>query len=236
MEKNIKGFQKRHTPWNKGKKCPKISKGLKKGYKKGRDVWNKGLTKKMDKRLSQPWLGKKNPDHSKRMKGENNPAKRLEVRKKISRGVRKVREQTVKKMVATRRKNDSYIFSKEQKEKMRKSHLERIKRLGYTHTPEAIRKQRISLIKHIKEFRGNVRPNIGKHEKQLLDEFELSNNLKLIRQFYIKDLGYFIDGYYKELNLVVEIDEKPKIKERDIKREKEIKEELDCEFIRIKDY
>ena len=77
-------FQKGHTPWNKGKKCPKISEGIKEGYKKGRIVWNKGLTKETDKRIAQPWLGRKRPDRSLAMKGEKNIAKRPEVRERIS--------------------------------------------------------------------------------------------------------------------------------------------------------
>jgi len=77
-------------------------------------------------------------------------------------------------------------------------------------------------------------PQIGRHEIQLLDEFELSNNIKLIRQYPI--VGYYVDGYCEELNIVVEIDERPKINERDKRREKEIIKELKCKLIRVIDY
>lgn len=103
---------------------------------------------------------------------------------------------------------------------------------GKTHTDEFKKEQRERA--QIRMIKNQQFPNIGKNEKQLLDEFEKSNNLKLKRQYPIK--GYFVDGYCKKLNLVVEIDEKPKINERDIRREKEIVNKLNCNVIRIIDY
>ncbi|MEZ8691132.1 AbaSI family restriction endonuclease, partial [Vibrio splendidus] len=46
---------------------------------------------------------------------------------------------------------------------------------------------------------------------------------------------YLLDGYFPELNLAVEIDEKhhSMAKEADLIRENKIKEELGCEFFRI---
>ena len=78
-------------------------------------------------------------------------------------------------------------------------------------------------------------PNIGKNEEQLLTEFELSNNLKLVRQYPIS--GYFVDGYCKKLNFVIEIDEEhhKKNKYKDKQRENNIIRKLDCSFIRIND-
>jgi very-short-patch-repair endonuclease len=75
----------------------------------------------------------------------------------------------------------------------------------------------------------------GTHEKQILDELELSIGYKIIRQYAIK--GYFLDGYIPELNLVIEIDEEhhKRQKEKDKERENNIKKELNCKFIRIDD-
>ncbi len=59
--------KKRNIPWNKGKKCPEISKTLKEGYKNWRVVWNKGLTKETNKTVAQIALkkvGVKRPDQS----------------------------------------------------------------------------------------------------------------------------------------------------------------------------
>ena len=43
----------------------------------------------------------------------------------------------------------------------------------------------------------------------------------------------FVDGYLEKGNIVFEIDEKPKINQKDIERENVIKNELNCIFIRI---
>jgi hypothetical protein len=58
-------------------------------------------------------------------------------------------------------------------------------------------------------------------------------------EYYIKELGYWVDGYDKENNIVYEYDEKHHYKngelnQKDKIREKEISELLKCQFIRIK--
>lgn len=102
--------------------------------------------------------------------------------------------------------------------------------------PEIKKKIRINVIKYIQNHKSLCSPRIGKNEKQILDNWESMLNYKIYRQYLFETLGYFVDGYIKELNWVIEIDEVPKIKEKDILREKEIKEEIGCIFIRIPDY
>lgn len=54
-------------------------------------------------------------------------------------------------------------------------------------------------------------------------------------EFHIKELGYWVDGYSAEKNIVIEYDE-PHHKhqvEKDNRREQEIIDYLGCEFIRI---
>lgn len=103
------------------------------------------------------------------------------------------------------------------------------------------RKMRLSTIKYIKETKGPMYPRIGKNEKIILDTMEEIYGYKVIRQYHIKSLGYFVDGYIKELNLVIEVDErdhfdsKGKLEEKDIRRQKEIEKELNCKFLRIND-
>ena len=60
--------------------------------------------------------------------------------------------------------------------------------------------------------------------------------IKIIRQFPI--IGYFVDGYCKEKNIVIEVYEKFHERQRakDKKREDDIINKLKCKFIRIKDY
>jgi hypothetical protein len=56
-------------------------------------------------------------------------------------------------------------------------------------------------------------------------------------EFYIEELGYWIDGYSKDKNIVIEYYEKSHKYNivRDTKREKEIRDLLNCEFIIIKE-
>ncbi len=96
------------------------------------------------------------------------------------------------------------------------------------------KKLRLAAIKYIKENCNGISPRLGIHEKRILDELEEELGYKIVRQYQTE--GYFVDGYIKELNLVIEVDERPKTKERDIIRQKIIKEKLNCKFLRIKDY
>ena len=59
-------------------------------------------------------------------------------------------------------------------------------------------------------------------------------------EYYIKDLGFWVDGYDKENNIVYEYDEKHHFKnnvltDKDIKRQNIITNHLKCGFIRVKD-
>jgi len=59
-------------------------------------------------------------------------------------------------------------------------------------------------------------------------------------EYHIKELGYWVDGYDSKNNIVYEYDEghhfdiNGNLKEKDIHRQKEIIEHLNCKFIRIK--
>jgi len=101
-------------------------------------------------------------------------------------------------------------------------------------TPEIRRKQRESTIKYIENHCNGISPRVGKYEKDILDY--LQNECfyyPILRQY--KVAGYFLDGYCSALNLAIEVDEKKHRKslERDSRREKEIKDEINCNFLRI---
>ena len=59
-------------------------------------------------------------------------------------------------------------------------------------------------------------------------------------EYHIKELGYWVDGYDKEKNTVIEVDEpehftiEGNLIEKDARRQSEIIEELKCDFIRIR--
>ena len=105
-------------------------------------------------------------------------------------------------------------------------------RLKKPKSEETKQKFRIAAQKRIMRMFGG--PNIGRNEKQILDKLEEQYNYKILRQYSVD--GYFVDGYIPEKNLIIEVDEKPKVKERDLERENYIKEKLNCEVVRIKDY
>lgn len=144
-----------------------------------------------------------------------------------------------------------YKHTEETKEKMRNNHTKYWK--GKEQPKEALRKRTVTRRKNgwnknPKEMSIKLReakwkyilkngggPTIGKNEKRILDELELSLGYKIIRQYRI--LGYCVDGYCKKLNLIIEIDEdyhSKKIQQDNI-RQKEIENKLKCIFLRIKD-
>jgi hypothetical protein len=109
------------------------------------------------------------------------------------------------------------------------------------------RKVRIATIKRIEKnkLNGNqLVPNFNPNACKIIDEYGKRNEYNFQHamnggEFYIKELGYWVDGYDKENNIVLEIDEKQhfdkngKLKPKDIKRMNEIKKFLGCKFIRI---
>ncbi len=175
MKEDVKINEKRNIPWNKGKKCPKTSKTLKEGYKKGRVVWNKGLTKETNKIVAQIALkrvGVKRPDQSERMKGKNNPTKRPEVKEKLkknhwtkngkwsknhwTKNGKWSKEEIFEKM-STWQKNKSYEekFGKGRAIEMKENLSKTMKgRKGRKHSKE-------SIIKISKATQGNKNPNYG---------------------------------------------------------------------------
>ena len=216
----------------------------------------------MRNNLRKKFTGIKRPEVSIRQKGENNVSKRLEVRQKISesnkgksswmKGLTKKDPRVLKvtkKGVKTRKKNNSYkinsgsvkksnVISIKTRKKMSKS------RIGKKHTEKSKRKMRLSMIRYLeKQYNDGfpMIPAIGKNETLILNMIEEIYKYKIKRQYHIKPLGYFVDGYIEELNLVIEIDEwrhfdfNGKLKEKDLKRQKEIEKELNCKFLRIKD-
>lgn len=198
----------------------KVRKALK--NKTWEEIHGSKKAKIMRENLSIKQTGTKRSDATKEKISRNNAMKRPEVNKKRlktseERGSYRKTNEWKEKMVATRMKNNSYLFSEEHKRKLRESSIHRVKETGCF--------------------------SIGKNEKQLLDFIEKEvffDRFKIIRQYQV--YGYLVDGYVPELNLAIEIDEKikhnynGKLKEKHIIRQKEIEKEMNCEFWRIEDY
>ena len=82
--------------------------------------------------------------------------------------------------------------------------------------------------------RAQWRTRVGKHEKPILDAIEKEKGIQIERQF--PSARKFLDGYDPINNIAYEIDEPHHKyqKVEDYLREQKVKEELDCEFVRIK--
>ncbi|MCK9445521.1 hypothetical protein M0Q50_01340 [bacterium] len=103
--------------------------------------------------------------------------------------------------------------------------------------------RRLKRIKNIEDNKSNgyqIIPNFNKDACEIFDYISLEKGIHIQHamnggEYYIKELGYWLDGYDKENNIVYEFDEKyhEYKKEKDLIRQKEIEHYLNCEFIRI---
>ena len=131
--------------------------------------------------------------------------------------------------------------TKEAKEKMSKAKKDKPK------SEEHKRKCRVSALKRIER---NLRegyqltPFWNPVACDLIEQYGSTNGFNFQHagnggEYHIKYLGYFVDGYDKEKNVAIEIDE-PKhfdskgcLREEDILRQVKIENQLGCTFIRI---
>jgi len=106
-------------------------------------------------------------------------------------------------------------------------------------------KKRLSHIKRIEKNKLNgyqLTPNFNPKACKIFNNISEKNNIHIQHamnggEYYLKELGYWVDGYDKENNTVYEFDEKHHKyqKEKDLVREQEIINLLKCKFIRIKE-
>ena len=112
-------------------------------------------------------------------------------------------------------------------------------------TNETRRKLRISAIKRISKakFNGNqVIPAYNISSISILEQKAKELGITDLQhaenggEYHIKELGFWVDGYSKDKNIVIEYYEKHHSRqiEKDMKRQKEIMKFLNCEFIIIK--
>lgn len=117
--------------------------------------------------------------------------------------------------------------------------------LGKSHSEEAKKKIRLSTLSYLEKLKGQLAPRYNKDSIQLIEDYGRKNGYKFMHaenggEFYIKELGYFLDAYDPFNNVALEVDERHhfdkegRLLERDTIRQKEIEEKLGCTFIRIK--
>lgn len=130
----------------------------------------------------------------------------------------------------------------ETKIKMSHSHM------GKKRTESQKINYRIAAIKRIEKnkFLGsNVVTNFNPYACKLIDEYgeKMGYNFRHALnggEHHIKELGYFVDGYDIEKNIVIEVDEHHhfdvygNLRKKDVLRQTLIQSHLKCQFIRIK--
>jgi len=114
-----------------------------------------------------------------------------------------------------------------------------------THSEETKRKIRLSTIKTLNEkYGGGICPKYNPIACQQIDEYGKQHGYNFKHalnggEFYIKELGYWVDGYDKEKNVVIEYYElhhkRSKERIRDSKRLQEIINLLRCDVIILKE-
>ena len=155
------------------------------------------------------------------MMGDKNPSKRTEVNLK--------RSITLKQTYA----------SQELRNKLSLIHK------GKPKSGETKRKLRLAQIEQIKRNLndGNqISPNFNPNACKLIDEYGSNHGYNFEHamnggEHYISELGYWVDGYDKEKNVVIEYYEKKheRMKVHDEKRKQEIINLLNCQFIELKE-
>lgn len=110
--------------------------------------------------------------------------------------------------------------------------------LGRKHTDETKKKQRIARINDILKKYGIAYPNFNQNACKIIDVYGKKNGYNFRHamnggEFYISELGYWVDGYDKNRNTVIEYYEKAHNTQvlHDLQRENEICNYLGCDFI-----
>tara|TARA_Y100000310_G_scaffold338977_1_gene430189 strand:+ start:961 stop:1548 length:588 start_codon:yes stop_codon:yes gene_type:complete len=107
------------------------------------------------------------------------------------------------------------------------------------------RKIRLSCIESWKNRTesGQIFPAYNSKACEIIDEYGKKHGYRFQHamnggEFYIKELGYWVDGYDTKHNAVIEYYEKyhRKTTKRDRNREKEIVKHLNCKFIIIREW
>ena len=105
-------------------------------------------------------------------------------------------------------------------------------------------KSRLIMIERLKKINKNFHPPYNPKACEYFNRLMVETKSHIQHaenggEYFIKSLGFWVDGYDQENNIVYEFDEKHHFKngqlyEKDIKRQNTITDHLKCKFIRIK--
>lgn len=173
--------------------------------------------------------------------GNDNPAKRKDVKEKISKANKnRIYSVEAKNQIRTKAESQPIKYCKYC------SNLGYVDKLNRKHNickecrSEKVKEpNRLAAIKRIEKYKGPIMPARGKNETQILNNIEIDNSIKLERQYPV--IGYFLDGYDKENNTVYEVNEKHHFNlnggytRKHLQRKTNIINHLRCEWIEIDD-
>ena len=132
-------------------------------------------------------------------------------------------------------------FTEETKQKMSKSRKAYFKNMTLSEYDEYCKQQRLVSITTWESKHG-VYPNYNPLSIPIIEQKAKDLGITDLQhaenggEFHIKELGYWVDGYSKEKNVVIEYyeDFHESQKDKDLRRQDEIIKHLGCEFIIIK--
>ena len=167
----------------------------------------------------------------------------IEHKKNISNGgLGKKRTENTKKKISN--SNKGRIMSENQKKKLSEIALKRNRHPmeGKTHSNETKQKIRLKYMDRLHKIFGQiVVPNFNEAACKFIDKLNEEKGWNLqhaLNGGEVELYGYFVDGYDKERNIIVEYDERKhyniygRLREKDIHRMNEIINHLHCKFYR----
>ena len=151
-------------------------------------------------------------------------------------------------------KNTRYIYNEEldKEKRVKEENLTYWKNKGYVERrrPRSEEAKKNIRLAHIKRIENSIKNNgqispwynssACKYFDLLMEQTKTYiQHAENGGEYRIKELGYWVDGYDKKNNIVYEYDEEHHyengiLRKRDVQRQKEITEHLNCKFIRIK--
>ena len=170
-------------------------------------------------------------EHNVGMKGKTHT---VEARKKMSdANVGRIFSDELKQKLSERHGGMSgKVHSEESKLKMRKI------KLGKKDSEETKKKKRLAVSDWMRQ--NSMAPNYNPNACLLIEEYGKQHGYNFQHaenggEYHVKELGYWVDGYDKEKNVVIEVDEKRHLshKEKDLQRQQDIENLLHCTFIRL---
>lgn len=240
----------------KDRKCIKCCERMKNHSEETKNKISKKLKSLYESGDIVPNMSGAHSEESRKKMSESRKGKILSNEHKIKIGIgvkesedfqKHVRDPERNHKISERMKNR--IISQETRRKMSKSRADISGDKNPSKRPEVREKLRLNLLERIKDeiekYGGKMTPFFNETGCKFFDKIMSEQNCHIQHalnggEFYIKELGYFLDGYDIENNIAYEWDEKHhfdvegNLLEKDIVRQKKIEKFLNCKFIRFK--